>query len=91
MDSGFSFLGTAQADILDEILVRRSPTLLERVRRADFMSRSDAEEIMTVMSEEFTNNVNDDWEPTEYGMTVSAAMAQFNAARIHEWPWPSTT
>jgi hypothetical protein len=86
VDSRFSFLSTAHADLLNEILARRSSTLLERVRQANSVSRSDAEEIMTVMSEKFTNNLDDDWEPTEYGRTVSAVMAQFNAARIHEWP-----
>jgi hypothetical protein len=86
VDSRFSFLGTAHAELLDAILARRSSTLLERVRRADSVSSSDAEEIMTIMSEEFTNNLDDGWEPTEYGRTVSALMAQFNAARIQEWP-----
>jgi hypothetical protein len=86
VDSRFSFLSTAHADLLNEILTRRKPALLERIRQAGCVSRSDAEEIMTVMSEEFTNNLDDDWEPTEYGRTVSAVMAQFNAARIHEWP-----
>jgi len=86
VDSSFRFLSTTQADLLNEILTRRKPALLERVRRADSVSSSDAEEIMTVVSEEFTNNLDDDWEPTEYGLTVSALMAQFNAARIHEWP-----
>jgi len=86
VDSSFRFLSTTQADLLNEILTRRKPALLERVRRTDSVSSSDAEEIMTVMSEEFTNNLDDDWEPTEYGRTVSALMAQFNAARIQEWP-----
>jgi hypothetical protein len=86
VDSRFSFLSTAHADLLNEILTRRKPALLERVRRADSVSSSDAEEIMTIMSEEFTNNLDDGWEPTEYGRTVSALMAQFNAARIQEWP-----
>jgi ABC-type transporter MlaC component len=86
VDSSFSFLSTAHADLLNEILARRSSTLLKRIRQDRSVSRSDAEEIMTVMSEEFTNNLDDDWEPTEYGRTVGAVMAQFNAARIHEWP-----
>jgi hypothetical protein len=85
MDIRFRLLSTAHAELLNEILARRSPTVLERVRQADFVSRSDAEEIMTVMSEEFTNNLDDDWEPTEYGLTVSALMAQFSAARVNEW------
>jgi hypothetical protein len=86
VDCRFSFLSTAHADLLNEILERRNSTLLERVRRADSISCSDADEIMAVMSEEFTSNLDDDWEPTEYGRTVSAMMAQFNAARVNEWP-----
>jgi hypothetical protein len=86
VDSSFRFLSTTQADLLREILTRRKPALFERVRRADSVSCSDAEEIMTVLSEEFTNNLDDEWEPTEYGREVSAVMAQFNAARIDEWP-----
>lgn len=86
MDSSFRFLSTTQAGLLSEILTRRNPALFERVRRADSVSCSDAEEIMAVLSEEFTNNLDDDWEPTEYGREVSAVMAQFNAARIKEWP-----
>ena len=86
MDSRFSFLSTAHADLLNEILARRSSTLLERVRKADSVSRSDAEEIMSVISDEVTENLNDDWEPTDYGQAVSAVLAQFNAARVNEWP-----
>jgi hypothetical protein len=86
VDSSFRFLSTTQADLLNKILTRRKPALLERVRRADSVSSSDAEEIMTAMSEEFTNSVDDNWEPTEYGRTVSALMTQFNAARVNEWP-----
>ncbi len=86
MDSRFSFLSTAQADLLNEILARRSPTLLERVRQANFVSRPDAEAIMSVISDEFTENLDDDWEPTDYGRDVNAVLAQFNAARVNEWP-----
>ena len=86
MDSRFSFLSTAHADLLNEILARRSPTLLDRVRQANSVSRSDAEEIMSVISDELTENLDDDWEPTDYGQAVSALLAQFNAARVNEWP-----
>jgi hypothetical protein len=85
MDSRFSFLSTAHADLLNEILARRSSTLLERIRQADSVSRSDAEEIMSVISDEVTDNL-DDWEPTDYGQAVSAVLAQFNGARANEWP-----
>jgi hypothetical protein len=82
VDSRFSFLSTAHAELLNEILARRSPTLLEQVRQADSVSRSDAEEIMSVISDEVTENLDDDWEPTDYGQAVSAVLAQFNAARV---------
>jgi hypothetical protein len=86
VDSRFSFLSTAQADLLNEILARRKPALLERVRRDNSVSRSDAEEIMSVISEELNDNLDDDWEPTTYGQSVGAVLAQFNAARVNEWP-----
>jgi hypothetical protein len=47
---------------------------------------SDAEEIMSVISDEVTENLGDDWEPTDYGQTASAVLAQFSAARVNEWP-----
>lgn len=86
MDSRFGFLSTAHARLLDEILARRSPTLLKRLRRANSVSRAHAEAIMSVISDEFTENLDEDWEPTDHGRTVSAVLAQFNAARVHEWP-----
>jgi hypothetical protein len=86
VDNRFSSLSTAHAELLDVILARRSPTLLDRVRQGNSVSRSDADDIMSVISDEFTNDLDDDWEPTEYGRTVGALMAQFNAARIQEWP-----
>lgn len=86
MDSRFNFLSTAHADLLNEILARRNSALLERIRQANSVSRSEAEEIMSVISDEFTKNLDDDWEPTDYGQAVSAVLAQFNAACINEWP-----
>ena len=74
------------ADLLNEILARRSSTLLERIRHDNSVSRRDAEEIMSVICDEFTKNLNDDWEPTDYGQAVSTLLAQFNAARVREWP-----
>ena len=60
VNSDFSFLCIAHADLLNEILARRRPTLHERFRRANSVSRSDAEEIMSVISDEFTENVDDE-------------------------------
>ena len=86
MDSSFGFLSTAHADLLNKILARRNPTLLEGIRQARAVSRSDADEIMAVIGKEVTDNLDDDWEPTDYGQAVSGLLAQFNAARISEWP-----
>ncbi|WP_256736039.1 hypothetical protein [Mycolicibacterium hippocampi] len=41
---------------------------------------------MSVLSDELADNLDDDWEPTEHGRAISAALAQFNAARVSEWP-----
>lgn len=57
-----------------------------RRSQANSVSRSDAEEIMSVISDEVTENLDDDWEPTDYGRAVSAVLAQFNAAHLSEWP-----
>ena len=86
MDSRFSFLSAAHADLLNEILARRSPALLEQVRQAKSVSRSEADEITSVISDEIVENLDDDWEPTNYGQAVGTVLAQFNAARIIEWP-----
>jgi hypothetical protein len=86
VDSSFSFLSAAQADLLNEILARRDAALLKRIRQANSVSRSDADEIMSVISDEFTKNLDNAWEPTDYGQTVSAVLAQFNVARVNEWP-----
>jgi hypothetical protein len=85
MDSRFSSVSTAHAALLNEILARRRPTLLERIRQANSVSRSDAEEIMSVIGDEVSDNLDNDWEPTDYGQAVSAVLAQFNAARVNEW------
>jgi hypothetical protein len=86
VDSRFSFLSTAQAGLLNEILARRNAALLERIRQTSSVSRSDAEEIMSVIGAEVTDNLDDDWEPTDYGRAVSVVLAQFNAACVNEWP-----
>ena len=86
MDSTFGFLSSAQVQLLDDILTQRNPTLLNRIQNAPVVSRSDAEEIVSTLSEEFTNNLDDNWEPTDHGRAVNGILAQVNAARIEEWP-----
>ncbi|OAN30160.1 hypothetical protein A4X20_09865 [Mycolicibacterium iranicum] len=86
MDSRFHFLSAAAIELLNDILNRRDPALCERARRSGILSASDAELIMAALSEELTNNLDEHWEPTDYGRTVSAVMAAFNRARIAEWP-----
>jgi hypothetical protein len=86
VDSSFSFLTAAHAELLNEILARRNSALLAQIRQANSVSRSDAEEIMSAISDELTDNLDEEWEPTEYGQAVSALLAKFNATRVNEWP-----
>jgi hypothetical protein len=86
VDSGFSFLTRSQAELLTEVLACRNPPLSERVRQASAASQAGAEEIVTVLSDELADNLDADWEPTDYGRTVSTVLAKFNATSINEWP-----
>lgn len=86
MDVNFSFLTTAHSVLLRAILTRRSPAFVHGMKAAGTVSRSDAERIMVVLSDELIDNLDDEWEPTEYGHVVSSLMAHFNAARIEMWP-----
>ena len=86
MDSTFSFLSSSQSQLLEEILSRRNSALLARIQQTHAISRADAEEIIATLSEEFTDNLDDNWEPNDYGRDVNSVLARFNAARISEWP-----
>jgi hypothetical protein len=86
VDSTFDFLSNEHAQLLKDILARRNAALLNHIHQSGEVSRSDAEEIVSTLSEEFTNNLDDDWEPTEYGRTVNSILALVNGARIDEWP-----
>lgn len=79
------FLSTAEAGLLDTVLARRDSELFARLRRSATVSRSDAERIVIVLGDELVNNLDDEWEPTEYGRAVSALQSRFNTARIEEW------
>jgi hypothetical protein len=86
VDGQFSFLDSTDGALLVDILRRRRPQLQQRVQRAGVVSQSAAEEILDAILEEFTSNLDDDWEPTEYGRSVSGLMTRFNEARISQWP-----
>ena len=42
---------------------------------------------MSVISDEVTENLGDDWELTNCGQAVSAVLAQFSAACVGGWPY----
>lgn len=75
-----------QAALLGEVLHRRDRDLAEGLNQTSTVSPVDAEAIMSVISTELIYSLDDDWELTDYGRTVSALLADFNAARISEWP-----
>ncbi|MGE2832688.1 hypothetical protein [Mycobacterium sp. SMC-4] len=85
MDQIFG-LDDKQSSLLLDIVARRNPRLYERLRYGSAVSRLDADEIVNALGDELTANMGDDWEPTKYGLAVSAVLARFNAARIAEWP-----
>ena len=86
MDNNFSFLHDGQAQALFEILARRNAGLLDRITKSRPMSREDADQVVITLSDEFTDHLDEDWEPTDYGHFVGQLLALVNAARIAEWP-----
>ena len=38
------------------------------------------------LSDELSDNLDDEWEPTEYGCSVSEVLNKINEVRIAEWP-----
>lgn len=86
MDSNFDFLSSEQIDMLRDILIRQNPALGDRFRQSRTITRSDAEKLMYTLGDELTDNLDDDWEPTDYGREVSRILALVNAARVREWP-----
>ena len=88
MDNGFGFLTSAQRQLMSEIVSRRNPSLAHRITSGDSVSRTDASELIDTLGTEFINNLDADWEPTEYGRAVSTLQTQVNNARIDEWPLP---
>ena len=86
MDSSFGFLTSSQADALRDILGRRNAALLNRIQASKVVTRSDAEMLVSSLSDELTDNLDDEWEPTEYGRVVSGILSQVNSDRIAQWP-----
>lgn len=84
MDASLSSLRDQERRILRDVLSRRDPALFERLARAETVSPSDAELIVSILSEEFIDNVDDNWEPTEYGIAISDLLQRVNAARLEE-------
>jgi hypothetical protein len=82
----FEFLSRDQAGLLVEILSRRAPELTARISTAPALSRSDAVEIVNILSEEFVDHLDEHWEPTDYGRTVSEILSRVNAQQIAVWP-----
>jgi hypothetical protein len=86
VDSDYNFLDADDRTLISEILRRSSPELVAGIQRAGTISSADAEQVMKVLSDEFLNHLDDDWEPTAYGRVVSSLMDHFNAARLRQWP-----
>lgn len=68
--------------MLHDVLSRRDPALSEKVAVTDAVARSDAELIVSILSDEFIDNLDDEWEPTEYGKAISHLLQRVNAAKL---------
>lgn len=80
------FLGDSGSELALRILTRRDEALATRIRQSTSVSRSDAAGIVSTLSDELNDNLDADWEPTEYGRQVSELLARVNARRVAEWP-----
>lgn len=86
MNSLFESLDEDQKEMLRNLLGRRDAALARRVSSRNDVSRSDAEQVMSVVCDELIDNLDGHGEPTRYGREVSVLLARFNAARIAKWP-----
>ncbi|CAM3590774.1 hypothetical protein H7J08_24320 [Mycobacterium frederiksbergense] len=86
MDSSFGFLSKSDSDLLKAILNRRNPELSARIGLSASVSRADAGGVISAISDELTDNLDADWEPTQHGKRISDVLARVNAMRIAEWP-----
>lgn len=86
MDSSFAFLSEPDRGLLKDILSRRNPGLATQLGHAPTASREDVTEVLSIISDELTDHLDADWEPTEHGKRVSELLARVNARRIQEWP-----
>lgn len=80
------FLSSEAMELLHQVLARRDPALSSHIRHDDNVSQEVAETIVNLLGEELVNNLDGEWEPTDYGRRVSTLLAQFNAGRVAEWP-----
>ena len=86
LDGGYPIPKGGPTAFLHAVLAHHSPALAERLRLHDNVSRRDAGQIVSALGDEVASNLDDEWEPTEYGRAASTVLARFNAHRIGEWP-----
>lgn len=84
MNTGFENLREDEKRMLRDVLSRRTPALFARIASTDRLSPSDAEIIVVALSDEFTDNLDDRWEPTAYGTVISDLLQRVNEARLDQ-------
>ncbi|MCG5432118.1 hypothetical protein LV457_07410 [Mycobacterium sp. MYCO198283] len=82
----YMMLTDEQMRLLDEVLKRRNTELRGMLVRRDAPSRADADEIIRSLSDELVDNLDDEWEPTGYGVEVSRLLNSVNKVRLRFWP-----
>ncbi|WP_162938598.1 hypothetical protein [Mycobacterium kyogaense] len=84
MNASLRSLRDSENRMLRDVLNRRDPALFEKVAKTDTVSRSDAELIVSILSDEFIDNLDASWEPTAYGTAISDLLQRINAVRLDE-------
>ncbi len=86
MDLTFAFLSQTDHELLDGIVSRRKTELWARVQRSQSVSRSDIEQLLLTLNDEFLDHLDEEWEPTDYGKAVDRILRQINKVQIQTWP-----
>lgn len=82
MDVSLRFLRDDERRMLHDVVSRRDPALSKKLAVTDTVSCSDAELIVSILCDEFIDNLDDEWEPTEYGKAISDLLQRVNAEKL---------
>lgn len=84
----FAFLSEADTELLTSIAQRQSPEVATQMDSAHWEDLDDREKskisntVVNFLGDEFTDNLDESWEPTAYAKEVHSLLNKVNAERI---------